>query len=130
MNANIARLLSTLFVPAALVAGVAGCHQGGKVSDAAVVAASEPTVTVIYDGPVIPKNRPDLAVYSVRVDGEAQTKIFVQASAGTAPRLVYVDAEPGELVSVSDDGARGVFRRFVSPGVTTDIHVDFQMGAS
>jgi len=130
MNTTVARLLSTVVLPVALLTGAIGCHHESKAKDVAAVAVAEPTVTVIYDAPLVPKDRPDLAIYSARMDGESRTKVFVQGNAGEAARLVYVDPEPGELVLVSDDGARGVYRRFISPGVTADVAVDFQKNES
>jgi len=120
MNATFARLLSAVVLPAALLTGAIGCGQAGK---AAVRAES--AATVLYDAPLVPKDRSDLAMFTARVDGESSTKVFVKV-AGAAPRLVYVDPEPGELVRVSNDGTRGIYRRFVSPGVTTEVAVDFQ----
>ncbi len=129
MNSTFARLLSTVVLPAALLTGAIGCHQESRaksVASMAEPAPAEPTVTVFYDAPLVPKDRSDLIVYTARIDGESRTKVFVQGAAGEAPRLVYVDAEPGQLIRVSDDGTRGVYRRFVSAGVTEDVAVDFQ----
>ena len=122
MNTNIARLFSTLIVPVVLVAGAVGCHQESKANGAAVALASE----LDRDAPLVPKNHPELAFYSARTEGEEQTKVFLQGKADKAPRLVYVDPQPGELVRVSDDGTQGVYRRFISPGETVDIVVHFR----
>jgi len=123
MNTNIVRLLSTLIVPVALVAGVVGCQEG-KAKGAAIALAP----ALDRDAPIVPKNHPELTFYSARTQGEEQTKVFVHGKAGET--VVYVDAEPGELIRVSDDGMHGVYRRFISPGVTADIAVDFQKSES
>jgi len=120
----IARLLTTVIFPVALLTGATGCHHESAPKDVAAARESGPVVTVIYDAPLVPKSRPDLAIYSVRVDGESQTNVFVQGN--EAARLVYTDPEPGELLRVSDDGTHGVYRRFISPGKTLDIAVEFQ----
>ena len=51
--------------------------------------------------------------------------VFVRGADARA-HLVYTDSESGELVSVSDDGTRGIFRRYVAPGNTVDVAVDLQ----
>ncbi len=129
MNATFARLFSSVVLPAALLTGAIGCHQGGAAKIAAA-AAPEPELTLIYGAPLIPKDRSDLAVYTARVDGESRTEIFVQGKSGEAPRLVHVDSEPGELVGVSDDGTRGVFHRFIAPNTSQDVTIGLQKSES
>jgi len=126
MNTTIARLLSTVLVPASVVVGALGCHHEAKSPDAVVAMAP----AVDRDAPIVPQNHRDLAFYSARVQGEAQTKIFVRSASGEAPRVVYVDVAPGELMSVSDDGSQGLFRRFIAPGLTEEVEIDFRSSES
>ncbi|WP_394845271.1 hypothetical protein LZC95_50615 [Pendulispora brunnea] len=126
MNNTIARLISTVLVPASLVAGAIGCHHEAKSRDAVV--AMMPAID--RDAPIVPKNHRDLAFYSARVQGESQTKIFVRGPGAEAPRVVYVDIAPGELISVSNDGTEGVFRRFLAPGLTEEVAIDFRSSES
>jgi len=78
------------------------------------------------DAPRLPRKHPDLAIYSARAQGESQTKVFVQPIGGEKAKLVYVDPEPGELVDVSDDGTRGVYRRFISPEKSVYIAIELR----
>ncbi|WP_394834687.1 hypothetical protein LVJ94_50145 [Pendulispora rubella] len=126
MNNTIARLLSTVLVPVSLVAGAVGCHHEAKSRDAVVAMAP----AVDRDAPIVPKNHREIAFYSARVQGEAQTKVFVRGPSGEAPRVVYVDIAPGELISVSDDGSQGLYRRFLAPGLTEEVEIDFRPNAS
>jgi len=128
MNITIARLLSTVVLPVVLVAGAVGCHREAKGASTVVEVAAAGTLDC--DAPLVPKHRSDLAIYSARSQGESQTKVFVRGEGGSAPRLVYVDPEPGELVGVSDDGSRGVYRRYLSPGQSVDIAVTFEKSES
>jgi len=125
MNKTIARLLSTCIVPVALVGGAVGCHQGNAARAAVVVAPA-----MDRDAPIVAKNHRELSFYSARLQGESQTKVFVRSSTGSAPRVVYVDIAPGELIRVSDDGTQGVFSRFISPGLTEEVEIDFRPSAS
>ena len=86
-----------------------------------------PDETLDRDVPLLPRKQPDMAIYSARSQGEASTKVFAQSLSGRdKPKLVYVDPEPGELVEVSDDGTRGVFRRFIAPEQSIYIAVDLR----
>ena len=123
-----AHLLVAALLPISLALAAMGCQKQSK--DLGAIEVSEPAVSVLVDAPLVPQARPDLAIYTARVDGESRTKVFAQRSNGGAPRLVYVDPEPGELVRVSDDGISGTYRRFIAPGVTKDIAVDFRKGES
>jgi len=127
MNRIIQRSLAVL--PVALLAiasasAIVACHRD---EPAKATGMTELTAagTLDRDAPLVPRNHRDLAFYSARTQGESQTKVFVQRTTGE-PLLVYVDPEPGELISVSDDGAHGVYRRFIAPGMTANIAVDFQ----
>ncbi|WP_394827772.1 hypothetical protein [Pendulispora albinea] len=126
MNTTIARWLPSVLLPLVLVAGAVGCHHGSN-ADGTVVAL---TPAVDRDAPIVPEGHRDLAYYSARTQGEEQTRVFVRRHPGDAPRVVYVDAQPGELVSVSADGTHGIFRRFISPGATEDVVIDLQKTAS
>ncbi|WP_394845369.1 hypothetical protein LZC95_51105 [Pendulispora brunnea] len=127
MNTFFTRFVPSVICSAVLASAAMGCH--GEARSVAVV-TSAPAGTLDRDAPIAAKNRHDVAFYSARTQGEAETKVFARGHAGEAPRLVYVDAEPGELVSVSDDGTRGVFRRYIAPGKTMDIAIDLQKSES
>jgi len=133
MKLSLKRLIATLLLPAAMLTGLGALHEKGKADRSAVasdVGETRPSARLSAadaldrDAPLVPRNRPDLALYSARSEGEAQTKVFVRGI-GIEPRLLYVDPEPGELVEVSDDGTRGVYRRFVSPEKFVYIAIDF-----
>jgi hypothetical protein len=126
----VARSLSLVIVPVLCLAGAVGCRHVDKAGGAAIAGELVPAGTLDCDAPIVPKGRPELAFYSARTQGESETKVFVRNRDGAPPRLVYLDPEPGELVSVSDDGARGVYRRFISPGHTVDVAIDLQKGES
>ncbi len=122
MKVTIQRLLPTVILPMVLVAGV-GLFQHKDTHEGTAAASQVHGGDVDRDTALVPRDHRDLAVYSARVQGESQTRVFVQRRAH-APELVYVDPEPGELVEVNADGSRGVFRRFVSPEKSVYISIN------
>jgi len=128
MNTILSRFVPAVICSAVLATVAMGCHRDAR--SGGTVAALAPAGTVDRDAPIAAKNHRDVAFYSERAQGESETKVFLRGHAGEAPRLVYVDAEPGELVSVSDDGTHGVFRRYIAPGQTMDIAIDLQKSES
>ncbi|WP_394834777.1 hypothetical protein LVJ94_50605 [Pendulispora rubella] len=128
MNTFLTRFVPAVICSAVLAATAMGCQRETKGATTVITAAAAGTLD--RDAPIAAKNHREVAFYSARTQGESETKIFLRGHAGEAPRLVYVDAEPGELVSVSDDGTHGVFRRYIAPGQTTDITIDLQKSES
>ncbi|WP_394845782.1 hypothetical protein LZC95_53230 [Pendulispora brunnea] len=133
MRLTIKRLLPLVVLPVAFVGLSAIFHHDDHAKDASAANASR-IVSVTddvtdRDAPLTPRNRPDLFVYSARTQGLAETKVFVEHRNGKK-ELVYIDAEPGELVDVSADGSHGVFRRYITPGKTETYTIDFNNHAS
>ena len=126
MNTIVRRSVRTVLLSVALLAGAAGCHPETKGASAIVEVAA--AGTLVCDAPLVPKDRPEVTFYSARAQGEARTQIFARTATGDA--LVYVDAEPAQLIRVTDDGAHGVVRRFIAPGYTVDVAVDLSKNAS
>ncbi len=124
MNITVSRLVRTVLFSGAVLTGGMGCHRGANDASPVVITSD----AVDCDAPLSPKGHPELAFYVARTQGESSTKVFLRGPSGET--LVYVDPQPGELVRVSDDGAHGVYRRFISPGHTADIVVDFPRSAS
>ncbi|WP_394825261.1 hypothetical protein [Pendulispora albinea] len=124
MKLSIQRLVPVI-LPMAILAGITEIHARNKAASAPASISMVEVEGMDRDTPLVPRNRPELAIYSARIDGEAQTKVFAQGPDGK-PRLVYTDPESGQLVSVSADGTHGIFRRFLAPGQIVDIAVDFQ----
>jgi len=125
MKTNIKRILP-IILPLALVAVGVGAFQKRATASHAAPLAHLIAPDVDRDAPLVPRDRPDLAVYSSRNQGESQTQVYVQSTGSLKANLVYVDPDPGELVAVSDDGTRGTYRRYLSPGKSVDVTVALQ----
>lgn len=124
MTPTLKRLVPRMILPMVLLAAANALHQRSQPEAEVAEMPESSEMALNRDTAFVPYDRPDLAIYSARAEGESQTKVFVE-SAGRA-LLVYVDPEPGELVDVSRDGTRGIFERYLSPGQSVYIAIDFR----
>lgn len=65
--------------------------------------------------PLVPRNKPDMMVYSARRQSEALSRVFTAPIAGGTNQVVYSDTKPMFLVDVSGDGKTALVMRALSP---------------
>ncbi len=65
--------------------------------------------------PLVPRDKPDLMVYSARRQSEALSRVFTAPIAGGTSQVVYTDTKPMFLVDVSHDGKVALVMRALSP---------------
>ncbi|WP_394823945.1 hypothetical protein [Pendulispora albinea] len=126
MNRIVQPALAIVFVMCLFLVHAGFHRHDAKTSAIAEQAASD---GLDVDKPLFARDRPNFAAYSVRAQGEGHTDVFVHAR-GDIPNVVYVDPEPGELLSISNDGARGLFRRYIGPGQFEDVSIDLRNRSS
>jgi dipeptidyl aminopeptidase/acylaminoacyl peptidase len=76
----------------------------------------------------LPRDKPDLMVYSLHKSTEASTAVVVQGISAGEPKVVYSDPAPGETTDVTADGSRVLFVRFVSANEIILFEIDVKSG--
>jgi dipeptidyl aminopeptidase/acylaminoacyl peptidase len=76
------------------------------------------------DEPRLPRNKPDLMVYTTHVTTSPASQLVVQGISGGEPRNVYEDASPAFATDVSADGLRALLVRWKSASDLVLLEVD------
>jgi dipeptidyl aminopeptidase/acylaminoacyl peptidase len=80
--------------------------------------------------PLQPHAKPGVMLYEAKRKSDPRSLVFQQSTAGGDPTLIYTNAGPGNLVDVSNDGARALYYDYRSLDDQVLLEIDVKGGTA